>query len=106
MSLSNDDRDRIARLVREGRKITEVWREEFPEFDYDDVYWAAYGRGARSAQGAKKMITSRLRRARRTKGRERRAEILDEIDGLVTALYEDHKRMARKLRSIRTALDG
>ena len=101
-----ETQERIARLVREGKPIADVWREDFPELEYDDVYWAAYGRGARSAQGAKRMITSRLQTVKRTRGRERRADILDEVDELVSALYENHKRMARKLRSIRTALDG
>lgn len=105
MAISNDDRDRIERLVREGKQIVQVWWEDFPKLTYDDVYWAARGRGARSALGAKRRITARLQKAKRAKKPARRADLIDEIDELVTALYEDHKRMAKKLRTIRGALD-
>ena len=105
MAISEDDRDQIETLVREGKHIADVWREDYPKLSYDDVYWAARGRGARSALGAKRMITSRLRKAKGAKSTVRRADLIENTEHLVAVLYEDHKRMARKLRSIRDALD-
>ena len=104
MTLTDADVNQIARLVREGKQIKDVWLEDFPDLEYDEVYWAARGSGARSALGVKRRITSRLRKAARARTQQTRSNLIEEIDDLVTALYEDHKRMATKLRSIRRAL--
>ena len=57
--MKDSDRKRIVRLVGEGHQISKVWRENFPQYSYDDVYWTAYGEGERSARGTQVMISTR-----------------------------------------------
>ncbi|WP_286884824.1 hypothetical protein [Aneurinibacillus sp. UBA3580] len=54
------DAEIIVRLAKEGKQISKIWEEDFPEYDYLDIYWEVYGAGKRSALGTKRMIINRL----------------------------------------------
>ena len=97
-------RNRIVRLAQEGKQISRIVVEDFPDLDYGEVYGAAYGGGEPSAQGIKRMITTRLRQLRTARG-ERKRGLLDEVDDMVTHLYGNHRTNARKLNTIRKALE-
>ena len=97
-------REQIARLAQEGKQISRIVAEDFPELDYEDVYWAARGEGQRSAQGLMRMITTRLNRLQ-TARRSARAELVDEVHDMVRHLYRNHRTNSRKLNAIRKALD-
>ena len=71
---------------------------------YWDVYFEVYGTGERSAQGIKRMITTRLNAIAESTSKSERNSIADELHGLVWHLYENHKANQKKLATIRAAL--
>ncbi len=102
--MNEKDVSEIQRLVREGKQISKVWEDDFPEYEYWDVYMAAYDGGERSALGVKRMITNRLNRLSEAK-RSEREDIIAEIDGLVWHLYESLKDSQQKLEKIRKVIN-
>ena len=105
MAITNEERNLIASLAQKGKKIADIRRENVPHLTLENVRWAAHGNRATTARGAKRAITTGLLNMRKAKTPTRRAALIDEIDCFVTELYEDHKRMARKVRSISNTLD-
>ncbi len=102
--MDDDDRVMIARLVGEGNQVKQVWEENFPQYTYDEVYWAAYGEGKRSALGTQRMISRRLEDLEHAVKEERRALIKD-LGDLVWQQYQIITSNAKKLAAIRKALD-
>ena len=98
-----DAEKRIVQLAAEGWPITKIVEEEFPDWDYADVYWTVRGGGQRSARGIKKMISNRLEDLASASKSERK-ELIAEIGELVTHLYGNHKNMSKKLAAIRKVL--
>ena len=96
--------EHIARLAQEGKQISRIVAEDFPELDYEEVYSAAYRGGQPPAQGLMRMITTRLTRLK-TARRSARAELVDEVHDMVRHLYRNHRTNAGKLNTIRKALD-
>ena len=101
--MTDDDEQMIARLVQEGMLVKKVWKERFPQYTYGDVYWAAYGQGARSALGTQRMISSRLNELE-TAGKKKRQELIGEISDLVWQQYKIITGNAAKLDRIRKTL--
>ena len=104
MTISQADQKRIARLVQEGKPLSKIAEEDFPDLDYWAIYWSAWHGGERSARGAKKMITSRLNLLIEAGRKEDRQSLIDEIADLVSYLYRNHKMNSEKLDKIRKAL--
>lgn len=102
--MNDQDQKMIARLVREGMLISKVWEERFSQYSYDEVYWAAYGQGARSATGTQRMISSRLNQLEDADEKARR-HLIEEIAELVWRQYESIRSNAQKLDQIRKALE-
>ena len=102
-----DDRDinEIRRLAGEGKQISKIWEENYSQYDYFDVYFAAYEGGERSALGVKRMITTRLNKIAESRKASERKEMIDEIDELVWHLYESLKYNQQKLDKIRKAIN-
>ena len=94
----------IARLAQEGKPISKIVEEDFPDVEYWDAYAAVRGLDQRSSQGLMKMISSRLKKLERAKG-NRKAELIDELRDITRHLYRNHKVNARKLDGIRKSLD-
>ena len=103
MVIDKRDAVRMKTLVREGKRITRIIEEDFPRYDYWDVYHEVYGAGDQSAQGVKWMITNRLKRLQSANQAESQ-EIIDEISDLVWYLYNNYRLSQRKLDGIRKAL--
>jgi len=104
VAISKADSERMRRLAREGKRISKIRAEDFPGLTYADVYGEVYGGGDRSAQGAKKMISNRLKAIAAAESKEERQRLAREIDDLVDYLYENHKQNQQKLQRIRTVL--
>ena len=104
--ISAADRDRILHLVQEGKALSKIVEEDFPDLDYWEVYWAACEGGERSARGVKRMITKRLNLLVKAGRREDRQMLIDEIGDLVSYLYENHKKNSEKINKIRKALNS
>lgn len=89
-------------LVQEGKQISKIM-EDFPALSYWDIYFEVYGDGQRSALGVKRMIANRLNQIVDAP-KEDRKRIVEELNGLVWNLYNDHKTNQKKLQSIRGVL--
>ena len=99
------DRERIVQLAREGKQISNIWEDDFSNYDYWDIYEVIYGAGERSAVGAKRMITNRLNKLPDLSKAEQK-EMINEIDDLVCYLYTRYKESQRKLNGIRNIMDN
>lgn len=100
-----DDRDekQIAKLAREGKPISKIC-EDFPDYDYWDVYCAAYYAGERSSVGVKRMITNRLNKLD-SANQKQQEELISEIKDLVWHLYVRYQEGQQKLDEIRKIIN-
>ncbi|MCK4295767.1 MAG: hypothetical protein KAX28_03815 [Candidatus Marinimicrobia bacterium] len=103
--MSEKDSELMKRLTQEGKPISRIMYEDFPELDYWDIYWAVYGKGQRSATGMKRMISNRLKLLEKTTG-EKKKLIVDEVNELVWHLYNNFKKNQKKLENIRNVLNA
>ncbi|MFC1914776.1 hypothetical protein ACFLWK_00770 [Chloroflexota bacterium] len=103
MTVPRKDASRMKNLTKEGKQISRIVEEDFPEYDYWDVYSEVYGAGEQSAQGVKWMITNRLNQLVAADSRDRQ-DIINELNELVWYLYDNYRSNQRKLDSIRQVL--
>lgn len=61
------DSEKIIRLAREGKQISKIWEEDFPNYDYWEIYVEVHAAGERSSLGIKRMITGRLNKLQTAK---------------------------------------
>lgn len=105
MSIPKPDSQKMQRLAKEGKKIADIWKQDFPKLSYWDVYFEIYDAGGRGAMGVKRMITNRINAITDSASKSERKEIAAELQGLVWHLYNNHKDNQVKLSGIRAALD-
>ncbi|GIO06270.1 hypothetical protein J31TS6_22980 [Brevibacillus reuszeri] len=103
--MDHRDSEKIIRLAREGKQISKIWEEDFPNYDYWEIYVEVHAAGERSSLGIKRMITGRLNKLQTVNGTERE-EIIQEIDDLVSHLYSRYKESQKKLDEIRGIIGG
>jgi hypothetical protein len=103
--MEQKDAIEIQKLVREGKQISKVMEEDYPEYEYWEIYMAAYDGGERSALGIKRMITTRLNKMAESKKPSERKEIQEELDNLVWCLYKSLKDNQKKLEKIRAVIN-
>ena len=101
MTFNRKDRKKILRLVKEGKRISLIWREHFPKHDYLEVYNVACEAGEQSAIGAKRSISARLKKLSSTTGRTEKQRIIAQVSNLVYDLYENHKANQKKFDQLR-----
>jgi len=104
MAITNADTQKMRRLAQEGKQISKIMSEDFPDLDYWEVYLEVYSSGERSSRGIKRMITTRLNSMAASTSKMERAAIARELHDLVWHLYENHKTNREKLAKIREAL--
>jgi len=95
----------IRNLAKEGKKISEIMKQDFPQYPYWEIYGAVYDEGGKSALGVKRTIANRLKTLVETSRKQERSEIIDEIEDLVWHLYESLKSSQKKLDSMRKILN-
>jgi len=100
--MTNPDKRKMRILAKEGKPISRIM-EDFPGESYWDIYFEVYGNGERSALGVKRMISNRLNQVVDATKQERK-RIVDELNGLVWHLYDNHKANQKKLQAIRKTL--
>jgi len=98
--LDKRDSQKIIQLAREGKQIAKIWREDFPQYDYWDIYVEAYAAGEKSAIGVKRMITTRLDKITSSTV-EKQKELVDEIGELVGHLYSRYQEGQKSIDNIR-----
>ena len=95
----------MVRLAKEGKQISKIQQEDFPEYSYEDVYIEVYGEGEQSSRGVKSMMTARLNKLASLPPDEQPA-VVEEIRDLLTYLYAKHRDNQKKLDDIRKVIDG
>jgi len=99
------DSEKMIQLAREGKRITRILSEDFPNYDYWDIYFEVYEAGERSATGVKRMISNRLKKLSSANKIDQDV-IIDEINNLVWHLYTRAKENQKKLDSIRILINN
>lgn len=104
MEIDKRDAEIMVRLAREGKHISRICEDDFPQYDYIDIYVTIYGSGERSSLGIKRMITNRLQLLEKSPKKQQK-EIIDEIDDLVCRLYYRFQENQKKLDEIRSVIN-
>src|ERR1017187_6020891 len=103
MPVSQAEAAKMKRLAQEGKTIANINREDFPDYEYYDIYDVVYAGGQMSARGTKKMITNRLK-SLSTATQQQQQTIIDDIGGLVEHMYNNVKANQQTMERIRKAL--
>ena len=103
--MNSKDKTSIQALAKEGKQISKIMEQDFPEYEYWEIYEAVYDGGGKSALGVKRTIANRLIALADTRKKDERAEIIEEVEELVWHLYDSLKASQKKLDAIRKALD-
>ncbi|MCU5435107.1 hypothetical protein OCF16_18850 [Bacillus mobilis] len=104
MNIDSRDIEKMIKLAREGKQISKIWEEDFPQYDYWDIYMEIHEAGEKSALGTRKKITYRLNKLQTATKRERE-DIILEIQDLVEHLYVRYKESQKKLQEIRNVIE-
>lgn len=104
MAISKTDSEKMQKLAKEGKKITDIWKEYFPKLSYWEVFFEIYDAGGRSAMGVKRTITNRITAIVDSTSKSERKELASELQQLVWHLYNNHKSNHEKLSAIRKAI--
>ena len=105
MALTTDEKKQIENFIKEGKKIADIRRDNFPKSTYAEIYSAAHERTDGSSLGIKKKITYRLKSLVATNSKSEKDAFAKEIQELVNALYKQHKDMSVKLYEIREVME-
>lgn len=105
MPLTTDEKKQVENLIKEGKKIADIRRDNFPKSTYGEIYSIAHERTDGSSLGIKKKITNRLKDLVATNSKVEKNQFAKEIQDLVNALYKQHKDMSAKLGEIREVLE-
>ncbi|MCK5852615.1 hypothetical protein KAH27_06250 [bacterium] len=103
--MNSKDKTSIQALAKEGKQISKIMEQDFPEYEYWEIYEAVHDGGGKSALGVKRTIANRLITLSDTRKKEERAEIIEEVEELVWHLYDSLKASQKKLDAIRKTLD-
>jgi hypothetical protein len=104
VNIDSRDVEKMIKLAREGKQISKIWEEDFPQYDYWDIYMEIHEAGEKSALGTRKKITYRLNKLQTATKRERE-DIILEIQDLVEHLYVRYKESQKKLQEIRNVIE-
>lgn len=102
-----DERDieKMIKLAREGKRLYKIWEEDFPQYDYWDIYMEINEAGKKGALVTRNKITYRLNKLQQRMSKKERQEVLDEITELVDHLYIRYKESQKKLQEIRNVIE-
>ena len=103
--MNKKDKTTIQALAQEGKQLSRIMEQDFPEYEYLEIYEAVHDGGGKSALGVKRTIANRLTTLAETRKKGERSEIIEEVEQLVWYLYDSLKTSQRKLDAIRKALD-
>lgn len=103
--MNKKDSETMIRQAKEGKQISKIWTEDFPEYDYWEIYMEVYGSGERSSIGVKRMITARLNKLVSADQKKDREKIIEELNELVFHLYSRYKSSQQKLDEIRSIIN-
>lgn len=105
-NMHKKDSETMIRLAKEGKHISKIWTEDFPQYDYWEIYLEIYGAGEKSSLGVKRMITARLNKLTEADDKQDRIKIIEELDELVYHLYSRYKSSQQRLDEIRSIINN
>jgi hypothetical protein len=103
INIPTSDYNKISELAKEGKQISKI-QLDYPQYDYNTIYFAVTESEQSSSLGIKRRITNRLKKLSIATKREDRESLAEEIDTLVNLLYSNYKSNFKKLQKIREAL--
>ena len=103
--MNKKDKAGIQALAQEGKQLSKIMEQDYPEYEYWEIYEAVHDAGGKSALGVKRTIANRLVTLVDTGRKQEREEIIEEVEELVWHLYDSLKKSQQKLQAIRKALD-
>lgn len=103
--MNKKDEAAIQALAQEGKQMSKIMEQDFPEYEYWEIYEAVYDAGGKSALGVKRTIANRLKTLSETRKKDERTEIIEEVEELIWHLYDSLKASQKKLQAIRKTLD-
>jgi len=103
--MNKKDKTGIQALAQEGKQLSKIMEQDYPEYEYWEIYEAVHDGGGKSALGVKRTIANRLATLVETGKRQEREDIIEEVEELVWHLYDSLKTSQQKLQAIRKALD-
>lgn len=105
MEIPKRDSDEMIRLAQEGKMISKIVSENYPQYTYEQVRNTVYNSGQRSALGTKRMITNRLNLLP-TANKATRELLVEELHELVDLLYTNNKVNQERLDKIRDLINN
>lgn len=96
MAIPQHELKEMNRLLEGGMNISDIWAKH-SQYDYWEIYWSV---SDYSLLGKKRKITNRINSARRATSQAERDELLNEVNSLVTEIYELTKKNGEKLVDI------
>ncbi|MCX7094346.1 MAG: hypothetical protein NTY50_12975 [Methylobacter sp.] len=96
MAIPQHELKEMNRLLEGGMNISDIWTKH-SQYDYWEIYWSV---SDYSLLGKKRKITNRINLARRATSQTERDELLNEVNSLVTEMYELTKKNGKKLVDI------
>ena len=96
MAIPKHELTEMNRLLESGMNISDIW-SKYRQYDYWEIYWSV---SDFSLLGKKRIITNRLNSVRSESSKVKREELLNEINSLVTEMYELTKKNGKKLVDI------
>lgn len=101
--MDKKDAARMIALAKEGKQISKIVEEDFPQYDYWEVYSVVTLAGEASAQGTMKKISNRLLKLKKVVPAEYH-DLVEETRSLIRALYVGYREDHKKLDGIRKTL--
>ncbi|MCE1177295.1 MAG: hypothetical protein LWW76_09290 [Burkholderiales bacterium] len=96
MAIPKHELTEMNRMLDSGMNISAIWKK-FGQYDYWEIYSSV---NDLSLLGKKRIITNRIRSAKTESSKVKREELLNEIDLLVTEMYDLSKKNGKKLVEI------
>lgn len=96
MAIPQHEIKEMNRLLESGQNISDIW-SKYKQYDYWEVYCNV---SDYSLLGKKRKITNRINSARTASTSAEREKLLDEVNALVTEIYELTKKNGGKLVEI------
>jgi len=97
MPLSEEEKGRIQQLAWEGKLISKIRQDDFPEYSWEEIYGAAWEGGAQSVLGVQRMITRRLRKLTTAHDQQAREDLVNELERLTRDMYYRVRQNQKKM---------
>lgn len=104
MEFTTRQKDKITHMITKGEKMDKIAAEIGKNCTWQDIQEFCWETGYMSWQGAKKMISNRLKRFETATTQSDRKKLAKEIDESVSYLYYCAKEMRSRIIAVEKAL--